>query len=66
MLKNDSKESREKFAETTRTNILKYYEREFQRLINGSCDVYLSNSMEEAGMYSRQDRDSDEVYWGKI
>jgi|KBSSwiStaDraftv2_1062776.scaffolds.fasta_scaffold893336_2 hypothetical protein len=66
MLKNDSKESREKFAETTRTNILKYYEREFQRLIDGACDVYLNNSMEEAGMYARQDRDTGDIYWGKI
>ena len=65
MLANDSRETRENFAEATRKNIIIYYEKSLQKILDDACDRHLGNEYNEAGYFSSQDRDTGEVYWSK-
>jgi len=63
MLKDDSQENREKFAEVTRKNIINYYEKFLQELLDESCNDYLNNMMNEQGRYARYDMEHGDVLW---
>lgn len=65
MLKDDCPETRDNFAEVTRKNMLKYYEKSLQEVIDTACNYYLHNSMNEAGYYADYDRDHGDIVWSK-
>ncbi len=65
MLKNDCTFTRERFAETTRKNILIYYTPQLQKLIDDTCDQHLHNMHEESGYCMHQDEEYGDFYWGK-
>lgn len=66
MLKDDSQENREKFAEVTRKNIIVYYKNSLQELIDDSCHNYLNNIMNEQGYYAHRDMEHGDITWGKF
>jgi hypothetical protein len=66
MLKDDSKESRDNFAEVTRKNILIHYKDTLNELLATACDNYLHLQMNEQGLYPSQDMDNGDVVWGKF
>jgi hypothetical protein len=65
MLKDDCQETRNKFAETTRKNVLNYYAQSLQSLIDIACDDSLRNAMNEEGYYSHRDMDHGDVHWSR-
>ena len=66
MLKDDCKETREHYAEVTRKNLLTYYKKSLECLLNEACDSFLHNSMNEQGYYSGRDMDHGDLVWRKI
>jgi hypothetical protein len=65
MLQNDCKKTRDHFAEVTRNNILSYYSKSLQELLDTACQNYLYDLNTEAGYHYEQDRDTGEVSWSK-
>jgi hypothetical protein len=65
MLENDCKNTREHFAEVTRKNILSYYSKSLQELLDTAANNYLCDLNNEAGYFYEQDRDTGEVSWSK-
>jgi hypothetical protein len=66
MLKLNTKESREEFAETTRRNLLAYYKETLEDLLHTGCELYFTNEMHEAGYRADYCRDNGDVVWGKF
>jgi len=66
MLKNDCKETRDNFADVTRKNIITYYTRSLQEVLDQACYEHLRNVNDEAGLFAQQDRDNDEIRWGRM
>ncbi len=66
MLKNDCHETREKFAEVTLKNILTYYRKSLQTLIDESCEMYFCNMMNDNDCHSHIDIDHGDVVWGRF
>ncbi|CAB4128309.1 hypothetical protein UFOVP100_23 [uncultured Caudovirales phage] len=65
MLKDDCNESRERFANVTRANILTYYKTPLNDVLEVACDNFLHMQMNEQGYYAQQDNHGD-VVWGKF
>jgi hypothetical protein len=65
MLKDNSRENREHFAEVTRKNIIIYYEQSLQELIDEACDTYMLNMNHENNYYSHIDQDHGDIYWSR-
>ena len=65
MLKDNTEESREKFSQTTITNIIKYYESTFDTLLDEACNTYHANRMEEQGYYQSRDMEHGDYHWVK-
>lgn len=66
MLQNDCKETRERFAEVTRRNILVYYKDTLDEVLADACSTYHHNMNNEFGYYANQDRNTGEVSWERI
>jgi hypothetical protein len=66
MLQDNSLENRENFAEVTRKNIVIYYQKSLQEVIDQACNDHLHNIHVEAGCYPFQDRNSGDISWGII
>lgn len=66
MLKDDCHETREAFAEVTRKNIILYYEKSLQEVLNQACNDYYNNMMNEEDYHAHQDQDDGDVVWGKF
>lgn len=66
MLKLNTEESRQKFAETTRRNLLGYYKSTLEDLLVTGCDIYFNCEMNEAGYRAHHDLDNGDVIWGKF
>jgi len=66
MLKDNCKELREHFAQVTCNNILIFYHKALQELLDNSCVNYLNLINNEQGRYAHQDLDSGEIVWGKF
>lgn len=66
MLKNDTKETRESFAEVTRKNIVIYFADSLQEILNDACEHHFNNLMNEQGYYSHRDMEHGDVVWGKF
>lgn len=65
MLNNDCQETREHFAEVTLKNVVTYYKKSLQEVIDDACNEYLNAMHNEAGYYAHRDQDNGEVYWSK-
>jgi hypothetical protein len=63
MLQNNSTESRENFAETTRKNLLAYYSKSLERILDDACNEYLHNSMNEDGFYAHRENEEGDIAW---
>ncbi|HHF7350861.1 TPA: hypothetical protein ACPSKZ_000711 [Legionella anisa] len=66
MLQNDSQENREKFAEVTRKNIIIYYEKSLQNLLDEACHNYLHSINNEQGYYAHRDMEHGDFHWRKF
>lgn len=66
MLKLNTEESRQKFAETTRRNLLVYYQDTLNQLLTTGCDIYFTNEMNEAGYRPEYDQNNGDVVWGQF
>lgn len=65
MLKDNCDETRERFAEVTRKNVISYYKKSLQLTLDDACETYLLNMENENGFYSHVDQDNGDVVWGK-
>jgi hypothetical protein len=65
MLKNNDEESRQKFAQTTRKNLLSYYAKQLDELIVTGCDTYYNAEMNEAGYRAEFDLNHGDFQWRK-
>lgn len=63
LLKNDSQENRDAFAEVTRFNVIKYFSKDLQQLLDDACNQHLHNHYDDAGMYAAYRADNNELYW---
>lgn len=63
LLKNDNEETREKFAEITRKNVLTYYKNTLQEILDNACHEYYFNEMNESGYHSQYDSDNGDLVW---
>jgi hypothetical protein len=66
MLENNCPQTRLKFAQVTRNNILTYYSKSLQNLLDEGCHYYLCNMNNEMGYYSTQDTVTGETHWRKF
>lgn len=66
MLKDDCKRTRENFAETTRKNIISYFEKDLQKFLDGCCNDLLHNQNNEEGFFAQECRDTGETVWRKF
>lgn len=65
MLKDDNKKTREAFAEVTRNNIIKHYEKDLQKVLDDACHDYLHSINNEQGLFAGTCRDSGDLVWSK-
>jgi hypothetical protein len=65
MLKDNTLENRERFAEITRNNIINYYKKSLQKVIDTACEDYLMSMYNENDMYSYIDQSSGDVMTSK-
>lgn len=65
MLNNDCAETRNNFAAVTRKNIIIYYQKSLQKIIDDACDEHLHAMNNEAGYYPHHDEENGEMSWGK-
>ena len=63
MLQDDCHETRERFAEVTRKNIITYYKKQLQDVLNEACNTYMYNINEENGLYAHVDMEHGDVVW---
>lgn len=63
MLKDNCLETRERFAQITCKNIITYYKRQLQDILNDACESYLHNINNENGLYSHVDMDHGDVMY---
>ena len=66
MLKDDTKETRDNFADVTRRNILSYYATQLDEVLDQACNSYHHAVNNEQGLYASQDQDSGEIVWGRF
>ena len=65
MLKDNSQQNRENFAEVTRKNIIIYYEQSLQSIIDEACNDFQNNINNENGFYAHVDMDHGDVICSK-
>jgi hypothetical protein len=65
MLKDDCATTRQRFAQITQKNIILYYKKSLQNILDLACDSYLLDINNENGFYSRIDDEHGDVIWGK-
>lgn len=65
MLKDNSRDNINDFAETVRRNVLVYYKDSLNEVLDEACDDYLHAQMNEQGLYAKQDLESGEIFWGR-
>ncbi|HEY2811781.1 MAG TPA: hypothetical protein VGJ00_10395 [Rhabdochlamydiaceae bacterium] len=63
MLQNDCHETRERFADITRKNIITYYKSQLQDVLNDACNDYLLHVNNENGLYAYIDTEHGDVVW---
>ena len=66
MLKNNCLETQTTFAEITRKNIITYYAKSLQTVLDDACNDLQCHFNEEQGFSQQQDRESGEVFWGRF
>lgn len=65
MLKNNTEQTRDNFAQVTTKNILIYYKNTLQSLIDTACNDYFCNEMNQAGYQEEQDMEHGDYHWRK-
>ncbi len=65
MLKDDSKENRDNFAQITLRNIFIFYSQTLEDVIDTACNDYHCNMISEEGYYNTRDSDHGDFHWGK-
>lgn len=63
LLKDNTPQTRDNFAQVTMRNILIYYKDTLQEILNSACTNYYCNEMHEAGYHTEQDLDHGDVLW---
>lgn len=63
MLADDNRRTRENFAEAVKKNLLDYYAKSLQRVLDDACATYLNNSMDVNGFHSQRDLETGEIIW---
>jgi len=66
MLQDDCVETQEAFAVATRKNVILYYSKYLQEVIDKACCVLLNNLNGEDALRSHQDNDADDINWKKF
>lgn len=66
MLQENSQESRERFAKTTRNNLLTYYKKSLETLLDEACEAFSNNMMNEQGYYAYRDLEHGDINWRKV
>ncbi len=65
LLKEDSIENRERFAEITRKNVITYYEPTLQIILDEACNDHLYSTHEGHSLYPRKHQSNGQVYWSR-
>ena len=65
LLKEDTQENKERFAEVTRNNVITHYEDILQKIINQACNNYLHTDKSEQGLSARHCPDNGEIYFSR-
>jgi hypothetical protein len=63
LLKNDCQETRDTFADVTRKNVIKYYSKALQDVLNDASITLTYSLNEEHGSFAYQDKDSGDLEW---
>ncbi len=63
MLKNDCRETRERFAEVTRLNILTYYKESLDEVLAIACKDFLYSASNENNLYMCRDMENGDSSW---
>lgn len=63
MLKDNNDETRQRFAEITQQNVLVYYKKTLNALLQDACNRVLHNQMHHLGYYPSRDTEHDEIIW---
>ncbi len=66
MLQNDCPETRQAFAEVTLQNIITYYDKQLNEVLEDACVAYYHLINNEQGLYAQLCNESGEVYWGRF
>lgn len=66
LLQSDCQETRDRFAEVTRKNIILYYAQSLQETLDNACEFYLQASNNENGLYAYQDPEHGDTLWGGL
>lgn len=65
LLQNDTKETRDNFAEVTLRNIIIYYQETLNEVLDDACNQYFNNQMNEQGYFQEIDLEHGDVFWRK-
>ncbi|HHT9109564.1 MAG TPA: hypothetical protein ACFYDZ_00225 [Candidatus Brocadiaceae bacterium] len=63
MLKDNNQEKQISFAETTRKNIISYYKKSLNAILQNACDIFHRLQMHHDG-YAYEDSEDGDVIWG--
>jgi hypothetical protein len=65
MLQDDCEETRERLSNVTRKNIITYYEKSLQTVLDDACECYMHSSNNDRGYYAHQDLEHGDIVWSK-
>lgn len=65
MLKNNNKETREHFVKTIRNNLISYYKKPINKLLDSACDDYFHRMTIEYNYFARISRDDSNLMQGE-
>lgn len=65
LMREDTQETRDTFADITRKNIIAYYKNPLQHVLDEACHDLLCNLQAEHGFHSYAEKDSGEIFWSK-
>lgn len=63
MLKSNTQESRENFAQVTLKNVIVYHKKPLQNLLDDACEIYFNSMMNEQGLHAQYDTNHGDVVW---
>jgi len=66
LLSDGSRENQENFAEITRRNVITYFSKTLQEILDEACHTYLHNINNENGYYAHCDIEHGDIHWSKF